>query len=217
MDRLRIIISISTSTDLMDTSSQLTASAIDPKLVARVAKGELQALSQLYDQSSTVLFTLALRILGSHEDAADLLLEIYLDVWRKAVRYDVGRGTPMAWLMTLTRNRAIDRLRTRGPRTLSQEGESDNAAQAGHVGGRNSGSSDSQPDHALRHLIREAWANLPQLQQHAIELAYYEGLSDTEIAAQLNQSVAAVRTCIALGMSHLHESLQSDWAQDEAV
>ena len=66
-------------------------------------------------------------------------------------------------------------------------------------------------------MVREAWANLPQIQQQVIELAYYEGLPSTEIAVKLNQSVETVKTCIALGMSQLRESLQSYWEQDEAV
>ena len=200
----------------MDTSSQLAASVIDPKLVARVAKGEHHALSQLYDQSSTVLFSLALRILGNREEAADVLQEIYLDVWRKVVRYDVGRGTPIAWLITLTRSRALDRLRTRGPRTLRQMSPAIDDAQTS-LTGRGSGPFDSQTDEELRNLIREAWANLPQIQQQVIELTYYEGLPSTEIAVKLNQSVETVKTCIALGMSQLRESLQSYWEQDEAV
>ena len=201
----------------MDTASQLAASAIDPKLVARVAKGEDQALSQLYDQSSTVLFSLALRILGNREEAADVLQEIYLDVWRKIVRYDVGRGTPIAWLITLTRSRAIDRLRTRGPRPLRQISPSVDDARTSHIDDRNTEPFDSRTDQTLRQLIREAWANLPQMQQQAVELAYYEGVPDTEIAARLNQPVEEVKTCIALGMSHLREALHSYWAQDEAV
>jgi RNA polymerase sigma-70 factor, ECF subfamily len=200
----------------MDTSSQLAASVIDPKLVARVAKGEHHALSQLYDQSSTVLFSLALRILGNREEAADVLQEIYLDVWRKVVRYDVGRGTPIAWLITLTRSRAIDRVRTRGPRTLRQMSSAIDDAQTS-LTERGSGPFDSQTDEELRNLVREAWANLPQIQQQVIELAYYEGLPSTEIAVKLNQSVETVKTCIALGMSQLRESLQSYWEQDEAV
>jgi RNA polymerase sigma-70 factor (ECF subfamily) len=200
----------------MDTSSQLAASVIDPKLVARVAKGEHHALSQLYDQSSTVLFSLALRILGNREEAADVLQEIYLDVWRKVVRYDVGRGTPIAWLITLTRSRALDRVRTRGPRTLRQMSSAIDNAQTS-LTERGSGPFDSQTDEELRNVVREAWANLPQIQQQVIELAYYEGLPSTEIAVKLNQSVETVKTCIALGMSQLRESLQSYWEQDEAV
>jgi RNA polymerase sigma-70 factor (ECF subfamily) len=201
----------------MDPSFEVSASTITPQLVARAANGESHALSQLYDQSSTVLFSLALRILGDREQAADVLLEIYLDVWRKVVRYDVGRGTPIAWLITLTRNRAISRLRAQGLRHLNQIDASGNDDRTNQLVDRPSSSLDSQADQNLRHLIKEAWALLPPLQRQAIELAYYEGLSDTEIAARLNESVRAVRTSITLGMSQLHQSLQSDWQRDEAV
>jgi RNA polymerase sigma-70 factor, ECF subfamily len=200
----------------MDTASQFAALTIDPKLVARVAKGEHHALSQLYDQSSTVLFSLALRILGNREEAADVLQEIYLDVWGKAVRYDVGRGTPIAWLITLTRSRAIDRLRTRGPRTRRHSVPPDDNRNV-EVIDRPTGQFETKADQELRNLIQEVWANLPRIQQQAIELAYYEGVPDIEIAAQLGQPVEVVRTCIALGISHLHKSLQSYWQQDEAV
>lgn len=190
---------------------------MDPQLVARVAKGEHHALSQLYDQSSIVLFSLALRILGNREESAEVLHEIYLDVWRKVVRYDVGRGSPIAWLITLTRSRAIDRLRTRGPRTLRPISPSLNDAQTSQVTGRNSSPFDSPADQALRNLVRDAWTNLLPIQQQALELAYYEGVPDTEIAAKLNQPVEAVRSYITLGMSHLRESLRTYWEQDEAV
>ncbi len=201
----------------MDISFQLAVSSIDPKLVARVGKGEQHALSQLYDRSSVLLFSLALRILGHREEAADVLQEIYLDVWRKVVRYDVGRGTPIAWLITLTRSRAIDRLRIRGPRTLRQVSSSMDDVQESHIAGQRSEPFDSQGDREVRILTREVWANLPHIQQQAIELAYYEGLTDREIAARLDQTVETVQTCIALGMSKLRESLHSYWEQDEAV
>ncbi|MDF0668071.1 MAG: sigma-70 family RNA polymerase sigma factor [Nitrospira sp.] len=201
----------------METSSQLVASAIDPKLVARVAKGEVHAFNQLYDQSSTVLFSLALRILDNREEAADVLQEIYLNVWRKVVRYDVGRGTPIAWLITLTRNRAIDRLRARGPRTLRQMAPSMDDAQRSQVADPSSDTFDSPADQELRNLVRAAWVSLPQVQQQVIELAYYKGFPDAEIAAHLNQPVEAVKTCIALGMSQLLESLQASWEEAEAV
>ncbi|MDF0652970.1 MAG: RNA polymerase subunit sigma [Nitrospira sp. LK265] len=201
----------------METASQLAASAINPTLVARVAKGEVHAFNQLYDQSSTLLFSLALRILDNREEAADVLQEIYLNVWRKVVRYDVGRGTPIAWLITLTRNRAIDRLRARGPRSLRQMASSIDDGQTSHVADPSSDTFDSPADQDLRSLVVEAWVSLPQVQRQMIELAYYEGFPDAEIAAQLNQPVEAVKTCIALGMSQLLESLQSYWEAAEAV
>src|SRR5215510_4041992 len=109
---------------------------IDPALLARIVKGDQQAFSQLYDHSNTLLYTLALRILGNREEAAELLQDVYLEVWRKVARYDVGRGTPVAWLVTLTRSRALDRLRARAARghrpTASLEAEtSDQVADPG--------------------------------------------------------------------------------------
>jgi len=100
----------------MSSPPRHATSIIDPALLARIVKGDQQAFSQLYDHSNTLLFTLALRILGSREDAAELLQDVYLEIWRKVARYDVGRGTPVAWLVTLTRSRALDRLRARTAR-----------------------------------------------------------------------------------------------------
>ena len=100
----------------MDRPSPHATSIIDPTLLARVVKGDQQAFSQLYDYSSTLLFTLAVRMLGNREEAAELLQDVYLEVWRKVSRYDVERGTPIAWLITLTKSRAIDRLRARASR-----------------------------------------------------------------------------------------------------
>jgi RNA polymerase sigma-70 factor, ECF subfamily len=201
----------------MDTSSQSAASAIDPKLVARVAKGEHHALGQLYDQSSTVLFSLALRIVGGREDAEEVLQSVYLDVWRKVVRYDVGRGTPISWLITLTRSRAIERLRTHGSRPRHQMTASIEDPQADQRENRNLESFESHADQELRNLISGAWANLPQEEQHAIELSYYEGLPHTEIETRFNQPVDTVKTRITLGMSTLLESFQSYWGQDKSA
>src|SRR5215217_993900 len=115
----------------MDSPSQQAASTIDPKLLARVVKGDQQAFSQLYDLSSTLLYTMAFRILGQREEAAELLQEVYLEVWRKVARYDVGRGTPVAWLITLTRSRAIDRLRARAVRGQNATLQLDEAVSSG--------------------------------------------------------------------------------------
>lgn len=193
----------------MDKPSQPAASTIDPKLLARVAKGDQQAFSQLYDQSSTLLYTMALRILGHRDEAAELLQEVYLEVWRKVARYDVGRGTPVAWLITLTRSRAIDRLRSRGVR--AQVGESFDSPSAAQVADKSPGPFESQADQEVRQLITTALGSLPPAQQQAIELAYYEGLTHMEIAARLNQPLGTVKTRIKLGLSKLRESLRDCW------
>lgn len=199
----------------MDASSQHAASNIDPKLLARVVKGDHQAFSQLYDQSSTLLYTMALRILGNREEAAELLQDVYLEVWRKVSRYDVGRGTPAAWLITLTRSRAIDRLRARASRGQHRAAESLDSPSAAQVADRNPNPFDAQADQEIRTLVGGALAALPQAQQQALELAYYEGLSHAEIAAKLNQPLGTVKTRIKLGMAKLRESLRNCWDHGE--
>lgn len=201
----------------MDAPSQHAASTIDPKLLARVVKGDQQAFSQLYDQSSPLLYSMALRFLGNREEAAELLQEVYLEVWRKVARYDVGRGTPIAWLITLTRSRAIDRLRARGARTSHQVVEPLDAPAAAQAADRGPGPFEAHADQELRNLVSGALAELPQAQQQAIELAYYEGLSHMEIAARLNQPLGTVKTRIKLGMSKLRESLRKCWDQGDRL
>lgn len=191
----------------MDKPSTHATSTIDADLLARVVKGDQQAFSQLYDRSSTLLFTLAVRILGNREEAAELLQDVYLEVWRKVSRYDVGRGTPVAWLITLTKSRAIDRLRARASRGYRATGArvEDTAVQVADPG---PSPLETQTEEELRSAVGAAVAGLPQSQQQAIELAYYEGLSHTEIATRLNQPLGTVKTRIKLGMSKLRESLQ---------
>jgi RNA polymerase sigma-70 factor (ECF subfamily) len=193
--------------------AQPAASTIDPKLMARVAKGDHQAFSQLYDQSCTLLYSMALRILGNREDAAELLIEVYLEIWRKVARYDVGRGTPIAWLITLTRSRALDRLRIRGTRIHQQASEPQASPLAQTGADQSANLVGSHADQELKSLVSEAWADLPRPQQQAIELAYYEGLSRAEIAARLNEPLDAVKTRIKLGMSKLRDALRRHWDQ----
>ena len=201
----------------MDSPPQHAASTIDPKLLARVVKGDHQAFSQLYDQSSTLLYSMALRILGTREEAGELLQEVYLEVWRKVARYDVGRGTPIAWLITLARSRAIDRLRARGSRTHHLSSEPLDGPSAGQVADRNPGPLEAHADQELRNLVTEALAGLPDAQRQAIELSFYEGLSHLEIATRLNQPLGTVKTRIKLGMSKLREALRKYWEQGDRL
>ncbi len=197
----------------MNAPSHPAASQIDPALLARVVKGDQQAFSQLYDRSSTLLYTLAVRILGHRDEAADLLQEVYLEVWRKVARYDVGRGTPVAWLITLTRSRAIDRLRARG--TRASAAESLDGPSAAQIPDRRQGPFDAHADQEMRERVTQALSSLPPAQQQAIELAYYEGLTHMEIAARLNQPLGTVKTRIKLGMAKLRETLREP-AGDQA-
>ena len=194
----------------MDKPSRHATSMIDPTLLARVVKGDQQAFSQLYDHSSALLFTLAVRS-GNPEEAAELLQDVYLEVWRKVSRYDVGRGTPIAWLVTLTKSRAIDRLRARAARgyRATSSLEAGTAAQVADLG---PSPFETQADQELRIAVGAAVAGLPQAQQQAIELAYYEGLSHAEISARLNQPLGTSRHGSNLGCPKLRDGLQQ-WVE----
>ena len=195
----------------MDASLLYAASAIDPKIAARAGKGDHLAFSRLYDQSSTVLFSLAVRILGNREEAAEILQGVYVDVWRRSVRYDIGRGTPIVWLLTLTRSRAIDRLRASGPRVPRQDESSDG------VQNTPTGEFEDPADQALRTMISKTLSELPQTQRQAIELSYYEGLPPIEIAMRLGQPLDAVIVRLRVGMSKLRESLNAYWEHDKSA
>lgn len=187
-----------------------TSTSIDADLLALVGKGDRRAFGRLYDLSAPLLFTLLVRILNDREEAEDLLQEIYAEVWRKSARYDEQRGSPMAWLVTLTRSRAIDRLRARASRG---HGLTDSLEEAPIVEmqGHDPTPFDQHADAEIRTLVMKALVDLPSAQRQALELAYYEGLSHSEIAVRLKEPVGTIKTRIKLGMSKLKIALQSCW------
>ena len=201
----------------MESASPQAASSIEPKLLTRVAKGDPQAFGQLYDQSSTLLFTLAYRILSDREEAAELLQEVYLEVWRKIAKYDVGRGSPIAWLVTLTRSRAIDRLRSRASRGQHAPADSLEHPLVSHTPDVSPNPYEAQADTELRQMMAKAILDLPLPQQQAIQMAFYLGLTHTEIAAKLNQPLGTVKTRIKLAMTKLRASLQETLPQGEGL
>jgi RNA polymerase sigma-70 factor (ECF subfamily) len=180
--------------------------SLNPDLLARVAQGDEQAFEDLYGHSCGILYTLALRMLRNPDEAADLLQELYRDVWQKAASYDRRRGTPMAWLVMMTRSRAVDRLRSASAesRTPPQSIEEDLMAAL------QSDAPDPfeiSADQEERELVAKAMAELPALQQQALELAFYEGLTHTQIAQRLNQPIGTIKTRIKLGLDKLRAAL----------
>ncbi len=184
-----------TSADKRD-SEQTWAS-----LIHDIAKGDKQALGTLYDATSSIVYGLALRILGNTATAEEVTLDVYTQVWRQAANYDDTRGTPSAWLIILTRSRAIDRLRSRDyNRPVPEEAPPPSAAYR-------------TPEEATaiserRRLVQEACAQLPPEQRQVLELAYFSGLSHQEIARQLGLPAGTVKTCIRLEMQKLRDLLQ---------
>jgi RNA polymerase sigma-70 factor (ECF subfamily) len=173
-------------------------------MIKRIASGDQSALAALYDHTNRVVFGLLLRILGDRSVAEEVLLDVYTQVWRQAASYDQGRGSPLAWLMIIARSRALDRLRSGWQEQHRKEPlEAAEDARA----------SVASPEEAAamaerRQLVRAALALLPPEQREVIELAYYGGLSHSEIASRLGQPLGTVKTRTRLGMIKLREVLK---------
>jgi len=173
----------------------------DVALLKAIAGKEEKALSQLYDRYRVVLFGLLVRILNNREEAEDVLQELFLQVWHRAGDYDSNRGRPFTWLVTLARSRAIDRLRsvasrervaTESAREVTEE-VSDAVADAVRS--------------EQRGIVTSALSQLPEEQQRALVLAYFDGLTQSEIADRLGAPLGTVKTRMRAGMIKLREML----------
>jgi len=177
------------------------AQIADVELLKAVARGDERALAQLYDNYRVILFGLLVRILNSREEAEDVLQEVFLQVWRRAKDFDETRGKPFTWLVTLARSRAIDRLRSLGAR--------DRVAQAS-VREASEEVSDAANDtfrSEQRALVTSALSQLPEEQKRPLVLAYFDGLTQSEIATTLNAPLGTVKTRMRAGMMKLREVL----------
>ena len=197
----------------MDAPIPQSSSTVAPDLVARVAGGDQAAFEQLYEQSSPLLCTLVSRIVGNEGEAADLLQEVYLEVWRKASNYDRARGTPMAWLVTLARSRAIDRVRALGSRGKGVTASLDDTP-ASDLIASNADAMEISAASERQALVWAALKTLPLVQRQAIALAYYEGLTHVEISGRLNVPLGTIKTRIRLAMEKLRDGLQPLWEEE---
>jgi RNA polymerase sigma-70 factor (ECF subfamily) len=175
--------------------------------IRRVAEGDGASLGVLYDRHARALFSLALRVLGDERDAEDVLQDVFAQAWRQASRYDPARGTVAAWLLTMARTRAIDRLRARRarPDTRTAPSMTEDPTLALPAPLVDPGDALGAARDAAR--VRAALQELPMLQRLAIELAYFEGLTQSEIAERLEQPLGTVKTRIRLGLLKLRETL----------
>ena len=175
--------------------------ADDVQLLQAVARGDEAALARLYDQYRVILFGLLVRILGSREEAEDVLQDVFIQVWRRAKDYDAERGKPFTWLVTLTRSRGIDRLRLMGARQRLSEASAkepnEEIADALH----------DTIQAGQREIVQRALATLPEEQKEALLLAYYDGLTQSEIASQLGTPLGTVKTRMRSGMAKLRSLL----------
>jgi len=183
--------------------------AADGELVARAAAGDERAIGQLYDRYGAVLFAVAYRIAGQRADAEEVVLEAFAQAWREAPRFEAGRGSVAGWLTTIARSRALDLVRARSRRDrLTATAAADRPGTSPAMG-------DFRPDPAgaldndeRRRQVRQALETLSAPQREAIELAYFEGLSQSEIAERLQEPLGTVKTRVRLGMQKLRECLR---------
>jgi RNA polymerase sigma-70 factor (ECF subfamily) len=190
---------------MTDSSSTLR----DADLVLRMAHGDEQALGTLYDRFGGVLYAVAFRVVGEKADTEEVVLEAFAQAWRDAGRFDPARGSTAAWLTMMARSRALDLVRSQSRRariTDTAAREDSGTAPAMSSGFTPPGSAVEEEER--RRAVRQALDGLATPQRQAIELAYYEGLSQSEIAARLQEPLGTIKTRMRLGMQKLREALR---------
>lgn len=189
---------------------QAEAGENDLRLIEAVSARDASALGTLYDRYSGLLFPLCLRILRARPDAEELLGDVFWELWSHPGRYDPLRGSLRTFLLTLTRNRAIDRLRSGRARrrTEGASEESTAATPATAPGGSPLGEALASEQ---RSRILGALAELEPRQRRAIELSFYEGLTHSEISESLGEPLGTVKGRIRLGLIRLRDSLRSHY------
>jgi RNA polymerase sigma-70 factor, ECF subfamily len=176
-------------------------------LIEQVARHDREAFGQLYDRFSSLVFTLALRMLKARSDAEDLLQEIFVQIWRQAANYREDRGSPEAWIINIARSRAIDKLRSirRMEKSFVLSEDPARAESSENV--------ESQAAESETKLtMSSALANLPETQRKVLELAYFDGLTQTEIAKRLAEPLGTVKTRMRSGIQRLREILRTQAA-----
>lgn len=177
------------------------ANLSDVQLLHAIAARDDAALARLYDRYRLILFGLLLRILNSREEAEDVLQEVFLQIWRRAGDFDEARGQAFTWMVTLARSRAIDRLRVINARWRLAASATDEISE------RVSDSAVNAAESEQREIVSVALAQIPDEQRRTLILAYFEGLTQSEIATRLGAPLGTVKTRMRSGMTKLRELL----------
>ena len=187
------------------------SSEVDLGLVRRMAAGDEQALSAFYDRWFPIVNALITRILKSADDVEDVVEETFWQAWRQANRFAADRGSVQTWVLTIARSRALDRLRaTRRLRedSIDDSGASAAVADSAEMPVRSTSDPSADAEHSeRRRLVVAALNELPQEQRQALELGYFGGLSQTEIAERTGQPLGTIKTRMRLAMLKLRDRL----------
>jgi RNA polymerase sigma-70 factor, ECF subfamily len=175
----------------------------DFALMEGIAARDASALQRMYDKHSPLVLALCIRVLHDRAEAEDVLVDVFWELWDRANRYDPRRGNPLTYLTTLARSRAIDRRRSKGrvhpvdlDATSPATAPASDSPESGIVAGENAV------------LVKKALLGLDPAQRQAIECAFYDGLSHTEIAEKLGKPLGTVKTYIRQGLIRLRQSLR---------
>ena len=179
----------------------MTTADLD-ELLRKIAERDREALRAVYGRFATAVFSLARRILGDGTEAEDVLQEVFVQVWREAGSFDRSRGSVPAWLMSIARNRSIDRLRSRRRgEAVRQEKE------LGELLEPVPGVDEDVASLSDAAKVRRALSTLPEAQQQALLQSYFGGRSHSEIAAAIGVPIGTVKSRIAGGLSALRAAL----------
>lgn len=177
----------------------------DAALVLRLLQQDVKAFEELYDRHSRAVYSLVLRILRHAASAEEVVQDVFLQVWRNASQYDGSRGPFVPWLLTMARNRALDHLRLKGERQRRREDQREELPTT-RITPDFEGSLDEKRRAAR---VRELISTLQPQQRRAIELAYFEGLSHSEVASTMNEPLGTVKSWIRNAILRLREGLQA--------
>lgn len=181
--------------------SQDDATRADIRLMERIVSRDTMAVGELYDRHNRLIFGLLLRILGQRNDAEEVLQDVFMAVWNRSETYSVALGTPVAWLVRVARNRAIDRLRANAVRARTMESVTADEPPPIETPEKHAAASERQRQ------VMKALEALPREQRELIEQAYFLGLTQTELAEQHRLPLGTVKTRIRSGMLTLRQSL----------
>ncbi len=180
----------------------------DFELMLLIEQQDPNALSQIYDRYGGLVFTLGLRMLRDRGEAEELVSDVFLEIWRRCERYDPTRGAPLAYLVTLARSRAIDRQRSAAFRSRTNLSAADGLDSGNPSPGP--GPSDSAIIVENRKRVRAAMEQLEPLYRQAVELAFFDGLSHTQIAQRLDKPLGTIKTYIRQGLIRLRDCLRKE-------